>query len=307
MNKPWPEVVPFVTCLLNNQTTAHLNGYSPQFILMGLNPVLNQRFQRANRPIENLMDIENKWKKHNDFFQEQYKEISERLNKMYQARGGIEHDFKEGDLVYMRDVRPDRPKEAPFFFRCPLLVRRSLDAVIITEDLDGSGIIRLIHGKNAKKASPFSVEQYQLIPEQVRIQLGFSFTPEELKDILKREGLTKMPRLFSMKLRERFPWTTKRVIDPDIDLPRRDEASRRAETTLEDPQVSFDPLSQAMFADEDPNMRDLSEAVLDFQASAQQATVDEPSEVPIEPVESVTAETELPDIVPEERHVTFQV
>ena len=299
MRKPWPQVVPFVTCLLNNQTTSHLKGFSAQFILMGLQPALNQRFQKANRGIEDLIDIDEKWKEHNAFFQAQYEEVNERFNKIYATRGGIEHDFKEGDFVYMRDFRQiGRKKNDPTYFRCPLLVKRALDSVIITEDLDGSGIIRLIHGKNAKKASPFSLEQYQLLPEVIRVQLGHAFTPEEIEDIMKKEGLTKMPRLFKMKPAERFPWTSKRNIDPSIDLPSIHAETQRSSVTLEDPMANLpqDGFGPSVFLNQEPELAALDEDMLNMQADEQMQIVDGPNEV------DINAPSEI-----YEKHVTFDL
>ena len=66
---------------------------------MGLHPALNQRFQKANRGLEDLSDISGKWHKHAKIFQEQYEKINEKFNKIYAARGDIEHDFKEGEFV----------------------------------------------------------------------------------------------------------------------------------------------------------------------------------------------------------------
>lgn len=307
LNCPWPEVVPFVTCLLNNQTTPHLGGFSPQFILMGLHPALNQRFQKANRGLEDLSDISGKWHKHAKFFQEQYEKINEKFNKIYAARGGVEHDFKEGEFVYMKDFRltsESKKRLRPTYFRSPLVIRRSLDATIVTEDLDGSGIIRLIHCKNAKRATPFSVQQYQLLPPQIRIQLGHAFTPDELKDILQREGLTKMPRLFSLKPNEKFPWTSKKNIDPNIDLPPTDDSARKAAVTLDDPlgDFPFDGLGSSVFLDEDPDISDLSKAMLEMQSNEQMSIADGPPEVDISVPDEII---DLPPPETVEKHVTF--
>ena len=300
LNKPWPEVVPFVICLLNNQTTEHLQGYSAQFVLMGLHPALNQRFQRANRGIEDLSDISSKWTEHSAYFQAQYEKVNEKFNKIYENKGGVEHDFQEGDLVYMRDFRNFKPRTSPTWFRIPMRITRVLDAVIITEDLDGSGIVRLIHGKNAKKASPFSVEQYELLPEHVRIQLGHAFTSEELKSIMRKEGLKKMPKLFSLKASERIPWTSKLTIDPNIDLPHADESKRKSSVTVEDPleTIRNTGVGPSLFLGDDPDLDLLDQAMLDMQAEAQQDLVDGELEVNVD---------EIPLSEIDEKHVTFDL
>ena len=107
-----------------------------------------------------------------------------------------------------------------------------------------------------------------------------------------------MPRLFKMRPAERFPWTSKRNIDPSIDLPSTHAETQRSSVTLDDPVLNLqrDGFEPSVFLDQEPELAALDEDMLNMQADEQMRIVDGPDEVDIDAPSEIY-----------EKHVTFDL
>ena len=235
--EPWANNLDYTVALLNHRPQPHMNNLSSYFMMFGTHPPVPTKPHALQATFPDPQNMEEVWKLHHQMLRELRRKDDKIKNKMYKKRGGKKHSsFQVNDLVYMMDVRiRQKPKLLARFFRLPLKIIQVRPPVVITQDLNLSGIIRCIHFDRIRKCLQYEVDAFQQLPPQIQVQLGTSFTSFDIQELLRKENLTQMPKLYRLRPNEKLPIETKHVIDPRIDLPPEDPEIQKEKVTLDAP------------------------------------------------------------------------
>ena len=280
-NETWSSNLNYVTALLNHRPQPHMNNLSSYYMMFGTHPPIPTKPHALQGKFPNPEDMEEIWKEHHAMLQELRRQDDKKKNKMYKRRGGQNHSrYQVGDLVYMMDVRiRQKPKLLARFFRLPLRIIQVRAPVVITQDLNLTGIIRCIHFDRIRPCLQYEAEAFQQLPPQIRVQLGTSFTAADLRALLQKENLTKMPNIYRLKPNEEIPVTTKQRIDPRIDLAPENPVVRKEKVTLDAPFDFEDTDWVDIFGTPSPEMLQIQDDNMQQDVSNQMATVaEEPPE-----------------------------
>ena len=285
----WVNNLDYAVALLNHRPQPHMNNLSSHFMMFGTNPPVPTKPHALQTTYPNPQDMEQIWKMHHEMMQELRKKDDKIKNKIYRKRGGESHfKFKVNDLVYMQDVRiREKPKLLSKFFRLPLRVIQVRPPVVITEDLNLSGIIRCIHYDRIRPCLQYEVSAFNELPPQIRVQLGTSFSSEDVFELLQKENLSKMPKLYRLRPNEELPVGTKQNIDPKIDLPKINSENAKEAVTLDAPYDFEDTDWINIFDQPTPEMSQIEETNLAIDVDDQMnlvnqseiSTLDEPKGV----------------------------
>ena len=284
--EPWTKCLPYAVALLNHKPQPHMNNLSSYYMMFGTHPPVPVKPHALQGTFPDPQNMEEVWKEHHQLLQELRMQDDIAKNKIYKQRGGEKHDkFESGNLVYMMDVRlKGQNKLRPKFFRLPLKIIQTRPPVAITEDLNLTGIIRIIHYDKLRLCAQYETEAFLQLPPQVRVQLGTSFSSEEIQRLMKKENLSKLPDIYKLKPQEQLPIQTKRRVDPRIDLPQVDQKEQKEEVTLEAPYNFEDTDWFNIFDEPSAEMQALKEDNFNQQVEQQMQAL---NEVPIPSVDEV--------------------
>jgi hypothetical protein len=219
----WVKCCPLLQLALNSRPSAAFNYRTSSYAMFGFKAEHKKQYPKIDS-LQDAATLEKFWDEHGGECAKLVEAYAEKVRIRNEAKGGTPQTYEIDTFVFYRDLRPGAYRKIDNrYYSAPFKVVKNYEQVLVVQGWDSR--VMSIHKDFVRPATPRQKSLYDTLPMSVKLNVGDSFTFEELVALMDHGQI---PNIFLSEKKSHFPLPEQYIGDDDdaTNEPNEDELAR---------------------------------------------------------------------------------